>query len=803
MSIIATLPVFILSNSVALNGLLNRDYFFDYQNKKGYQSKWAEWIQTASLMRDASRPGHVFGMRWKKYYQDNKISLIKALHCLSNEYLIIHHQRLYIKDYTLFSAWQNLRGRMSLLPIKYWMLYNHNLEPRDFLVHPIEPIMDDYISKEGLNETHLHLHACRNAETSWLLDVNNIYAFEQCELTSSKTKLHLYANTHTELTPEKLCRRMRLANIIRRLLLEIIDEYSPTVRIQEMVQVYQDMVYQPDNRLAYGLSSRITRNVKKLQDEEIKLWYGLFSWIQNKKKHHEEVEFFAHLYLLIQNEYLNFSRHNEGRRGFAHFQMITHNNRPKLSYEDYYRETFRNLFRVTNIQPSTSIELRLAPHTFIKRSEYLMKWWLEEWNKYIENKDILHYADKSHAESRSMLSHYGYAPKPIFVLHFSKSNKDKGAKHTSGSNTYLVQERYEKKRKSLIKECNRLANHVNSFCRKYHVSVGIDASGSELDLPAEVLAPIFRQFERLTGISHRTFHCGEDFHHLLGGIRAVYDAVIFLDMHSGHRLGHATAIGIQPGEWRKHMPGVLCVTKGEYLLDLIFAWKLLGEKKLKEKELIERIMIPLAEHLFPGTATIHAHNLLKFYEARHLDPFLVQHPMKPAAISNGDEYELIENHKTKWGTGGLELLKLWNYDHDTKKRSNEIEEVNIDLFDDPILVYLQQAVQALIYERGITLETLPVSNLRISQYDDIRSHHLLRWLGVPKFHTTGDKILNVCMGSDDPGIFVTDIKNEYYHIFSNLRHCGLSHAECMTYIKRLNEAGRIYAFRTLLPRHAE
>lgn len=59
--------------------------------------------------------------------------------------------------------------------------------------------------------------------------------------------------------------------------------------------------------------------------------------------------------------------------------------------------------------------------------------------------------------------------------------------------------------------------------------------------------------------------------------------------------------------------------------------------------------------------------------------------------------------------------------------------------------------------------------------------------------------MSVCMGSDDPGIFVTDVKNEYYHVFSNLRQAGLSPAECMVYIRQLNEAGREYAFRAPLP----
>ena len=105
----------------------------------------------------------------------------------------------------------------------------------------------------------------------------------------------------------------------------------------------------------------------------------------------------------------------------------------------------------------------------------------------------------------------------------------------------------------------------------------------------------------------------------------------------------------------------------------------------------------------------------------------------------------------------------------------------------------------LLNKRNVVIETLPVSNLRISQYRDIQDHHLLRWLCVKDCGVEGDAKMTVCMGSDDPGIFVSDLKNEFYHVFSNLRLAGLPPAECMEHIRQLNEAGRIYAFLQSIP----
>ena len=83
----------------------------------------------------------------------------------------------------------------------------------------------------------------------------------------------------------------------------------------------------------------------------------------------------------------------------------------------------------------------------------------------------------------------------------------------------------------------------NSPFAKY--IVGIDAAASEFDAPPEVFAPAFRYLKR-NGFKHFTYHAGEDFYHLLGGLRCIYEAVDFLNLSYGDRIGHATAAGISP-----------------------------------------------------------------------------------------------------------------------------------------------------------------------------------------------------------------------------------------------------------------
>ena len=56
---------------------------------------------------------------------------------------------------------------------------------------------------------------------------------------------------------------------------------------------------------------------------------------------------------------------------------------------------------------------------------------------------------------------------------------------------------------------------------------GVDAAANELHAPPEPFAPAFR-LARRAGIPRATFHVGEDFRHLLSGIRAILEAMTFL-----------------------------------------------------------------------------------------------------------------------------------------------------------------------------------------------------------------------------------------------------------------------------------
>lgn len=102
--------------------------------------------------------------------------------------------------------------------------------------------------------------------------------------------------------------------------------------------------------------------------------------------------------------------------------------------------------------------------------------------------------------------------------------------------------------------------------------LGIDAAGEEINCRPETFGTVFRHLQYYDGnsvnISHTnklnqlkaTYHVGEDNYDIVDAMRAINEAILFLGLRSGCRLGHATLLGISAETFYKkkkdsvHMP---------------------------------------------------------------------------------------------------------------------------------------------------------------------------------------------------------------------------------------------------------
>lgn len=91
--------------------------------------------------------------------------------------------------------------------------------------------------------------------------------------------------------------------------------------------------------------------------------------------------------------------------------------------------------------------------------------------------------------------------------------------------------------------------------------------------------------------------------------------------------------------------------------------------------------------------------------------------------------------------------------------------------------------------KGIVIEALPTSNLRISYYKTLTEYHLNRWV-------TQNSIIkpHIVLGTDDPGIFYTNIYNEYSLAYKHLSQSANTTSIVSTTMEQLIKNSNIYSF---------
>ncbi len=154
-----------------------------------------------------------------------------------------------------------------------------------------------------------------------------------------------------------------------------------------------------------------------------------------------------------------------------------------------------------------------------------------------------------------------------------------------------------------------------------------------------------------------------------------------------------------------------------------------------------------------------------------------------------DEWEMLDNAR-KENPAAFELFEKYHCS-DAINECKKLICVKSDFFPVDALITMQQNVQRLINEREIALEVLTTSNVRISFYKSHDEHHILRWL-LPE---SGDHKMQVVLGTDDPGIFATNMRNELEHIMRELKSaCNMDNAKAETLISELLKNGERFRF---------
>lgn len=656
----------------------------------------------------------------------------KGLTQLADDFLEKRGNRIYVKI-DRFNEWQEQiayippmllvcayifkQGDFCSEDINTDSFHNQYIIPNLYytsLIPPYIPQLEE-LKKEyhGFNDLHIHLNGTMETDSVWL----DILKYPE----------HFNKNIS----------KAANENILAKEQYEQFDYWTRPDKLKILIEKAQEL--RKDLFNIIGSEIQIPENYTR-QSESL-LYISILYYLCLYPDSIKVTKSFHH-YLLILGLINNILVQQPECFGFEQFQQYT-SNKLRDNCEEQYTQRFFQLAgnQLDNLR---IMEGRFSPKETIGKNNELIDKIRKGWLNFNKKKEI----HKSELQ---------------LIAHFIKRKKHVKEKV-----------RFRSLRNKNKKICENLISIHNSGSKNGKLIVGIDAAASEFDTPPEVYAPIFKKL-RKNGFKHFTYHAGEDFYHLLGGLRAIYEAVIFLDLQRGDRIGHATAAGIDPEVWYKNVGDKIIVQTGAYLDDLIFVYYLANSEEGKAlRPLMPRLylrIIDIASSIYPDVK-FHIKDLINAWIKRQEDIIEIYNKEQLS------EYPLLEQYHNK------ECIERYE---------KQIIIDTYEILDRTSIKEVQLAILQLMHKKEIVIETLPTSNIYIGNHHSYTTYHLINWI---KWEKEGNPIPPIVLGTDDAGIFATNIYNEYCHIYTLLVHeYKFSTNEALDIIKKINYNANIYTFR--------
>jgi hypothetical protein len=410
-----------------------------------------------------------------------------------------------------------------------------------------------------------------------------------------------------------------------------------------------------------------------------------------------------------------------------------------------------------------------------------------------------------------------------FVYHFSRGEDPTSEKIKIYSRSFITLYRQARSRATEL-------DGTSSFLHAGRLLKGLDVAGNENTGPIELFAPTLRKIrnECRKGSApsanpsalYLSIHAGEDYSHLLTGLRRIDETVRFCAMEKGDRLGHALALGMEPCIFAQRQQ-VAFLPLEEHLDNLVWLHHYLSliNATTRVREVCD--FAPCVTDLESYIATYSEH----LYGKRHnpADLFAAWTLRKYERLEDVDTLDNLAENTTKtqqniWlaykdlyrpnrtGTARRRpesvtaVLRFAPYDPGFGRRvqmgNGKVEEIVGSVQLDAI-----EAVQDYLMteyasdECDIYIEACPSSNIYIGRLETFREHPLYRWVqaeSIPLRNRFGLRkgSVKVCIGSDDPGIFPTTIENEHRILEDGaIRFHGASVEVAREWIDKIRSAG--------------
>ena len=390
-----------------------------------------------------------------------------------------------------------------------------------------------------------------------------------------------------------------------------------------------------------------------------------------------------------------------------------------------------------------------------------------------------------------------------FIFHFIKKRDE--PRPTDLYRHYRLREEIKRQAYAIYQfRCNRDNWGVNN--NLVGKVVGIDAANSEIYCRPEVYAQAFRFLrghevkidEELDDYPYDlnvTYHVGEDFMDIADGLRAVEEALIFLNLRNGDRLGHALVLGTDVRTYYEKRYYTICASR-QVILDNL-AWlhhkciRLTGYTQLcgwlemmflKYFTEIYRVKQEVGENIIDSYFKPSEDNELSSNINDYYLSWLLRgdSPIIGTQLDSENLKKLTSTIDKEWAHAGMnhqicaevalgneDARELFDAYHSFKyaRRGYLGDTLTIPpMYRDEwyaLLEKIQQQLLEKIEKRHIAIECNPSSNYKIGEMVRYDEHPILKFFnyGLDTPYPRHD--VAVSINTDDMGVFSTSLEREY------------------------------------------
>lgn len=719
---------------------------------------------------------------WLKEYEkeDHTTSFFNTLVHFTHNILRIQDNQPLCRFKHLLRWWETTQLIGPDLPTTAYLAYHdvHNNQQRKSFGWP-SVIGHDYallntIMRKGLSELHTHLNgASLNFDLQWLSLMNSPSGWNaKCK--SLEWNKFTSVIEHHKYQQYSVSALIVMAAEMRRWLFEQhvlhhsgdlqIHKDDSVLNYGQIDAAIQTLRSEYGYRYTNGVSSRgevvdyaidkvlppdieqTEHFVNSLLQGERRILYHTLRYLYGGK--HDELYYFTQRVFMVYTRIKCHIRQQliqvNQRKGFKNFQQYQGDKDLFIKKGSIYDELLKDV-AIKNTYcnyPTEYLEYRIAP----KSTEYEIRKAFQQ---------LAEYDEKSYVGNQAV-SDKSKGCKRYVIVHFIKRDY-KDCKWATNRNYQL--------RKVIRKQALALRTAYKRSKVVREMLCGIDAANAERVARPEVFAQAFRFLRHeLNSFQpndlvlnkshdvHITYHVGEDFWDILDGLRAIDEAVLFLEMEEGDRIGHGLALGTNPEIYYSKRHYSVIMPRQVLLDNMVWLYKKVRiyniELPPNAKEFIDEVVFKMTQYIYGETYTVE--ECYRAWQLRGDEPSIIAEEKNANTIAGWEKYAMSESSRHQGDLTDRVRRCAIKY-HMCRGKGDEM--ITYPFLETliPVIRDVQNSMMADLGKKHIAIETNPTSNVRIGDFYRYDQHPIFRFKGY----------LPISINTDDVGVFDTSQTNEY------------------------------------------